>query len=126
MGTVNQTILNRASSAWEEACRKLGIKIVAPFTLKVGTQSVDCLAFLPDFGSPNGMVIGAILGPKFETDACLTELAKRKGLFYSFINPSPFANTSVEEAVFKEALIDWGFFGPEKKRPSWLARSERV
>ena len=115
----DQTILTkRAANAWLEASRYLRIKVCAPYELRVGGESVDCLAFLPDFGGPKGMVIGTTLAPDFETDSDLIELAKKNGLYFSFINPAGYA--SYDESTFTEALIDWGFFGSLENRPNWF------
>jgi hypothetical protein len=100
----------------------LDFQIEAPFTLQVEGQSIKCLAFLPDFGGPNGMLVGATLPPTFETDPRLIELAKRRGLYLSFVNPLGW--NSFHEDAAKEALTDWGFFGPSSRRPSWLLKAK--
>src|SRR5437016_7638870 len=112
MPGIDQVVLRRASLAWQAACRKLGVKVVAPFALGVGGSSVRCLAFLPHFGGPNGMVVGAMDLPEITPDAHLQELAQKKGLYFSFVNAGAFASREVAQRVFKEALQDWGYFGP--------------
>jgi len=66
------------------------------------------------------MVIGATTPPEFNTDLELIEFAKQKRFFFTFINPAGFA--TYDESIFKEALTDWGFFGPEEDRPDWLPK----
>ncbi len=39
---------------------------------------------------------------------------------YSLMNVSIYQNYNDE--VYKEALIDWGFFGDETLRPSWMQK----
>jgi hypothetical protein len=119
MPRVDQATLNRASRTWRDACRKLGVEVVAPFTVAEEGTSVACLAFLPDFGGPNGMVIGGMNLPEIVPDDTLQRLTKRKGLWLSFVNVSAFAGREVAEAVFKEALNDWGYFGPLENCPDW-------
>jgi hypothetical protein len=72
--------------AWKTASHLLGFEIVAPFTLREGNESIECVAFLPHFGRINGMVIGIIFPPPFKTDQRLAEFAKDAGIFYSIIN----------------------------------------
>lgn len=65
------------------------------------------------------MVIGVIIPPDFETDPALVQCAAAKGLYWSFINADKYSK--YDEAEFKEALTDWGFFGRASARPSWLS-----
>ena len=82
MPYVDRNLLEAAARTWSAACRMLGVKAVALFTLAAGAASAPCLAFLPDFGGPNGMVIGAMDLPEVMPDDRLEELAKAKGLFF--------------------------------------------
>lgn len=119
MSSIDQVVLNRASRTWHDACRKLGVKAVAPFSLGEGAASVACLAFLPDFGGPSGMIVGGMDLPEIVPDDALQRLAKTKGLYLSFVNVSAFADREVAEPVFKEALNDWGYFGILENCPNW-------
>ena len=121
MQNIDKAVLDRASQAWQEACRNLQVNAVAPFFLGTGRESVSCLAFLPDFGGANGMVIAAMDLPEIKPDDKLKSLAEDKGIFCSFVNASAFANRTVSEKVFKEALEDWGYYGPRADRPVWFA-----
>lgn len=118
MNTYDSTDLDRVIRAWLEASAKLGIKVIAPYTLSDGNQSLRCLAYLPDFGSPNGMVVAPLTSPALLSDRHLHELAQKKGLFCSSIDPLGWAQ--YDETAFKDALVDWGFFGPDNERPAWL------
>lgn len=117
MQNPNNDILDQASRSWIEASKRLGIEVTAPYVVKVGGDSVQCLAFLPHFGKQNGMFVAPMLPPKFETDSRLVEFAKSKELFYSFVNPLGW--TTFDENGFKEVLEDWGYFGPVNKCPTW-------
>ena len=122
MTTVDQTVLDRVTQSWTEASPKLKIRVIAPYVLDVEGGSVRCLAFLPDFGAPNGMVVAAITPPEFETDARLIERAREKGLFCSFVNPLGWMQ--YDETGFKKALLDWRYFGPVETCPAWCGRME--
>ncbi len=105
-------------AAWRTASELLDIEVTAPFTLRAGVKPVHCVAFLPHFGSPRGVVVGAAEPPGFDTDPELVKQAEKAGFFYSFINTEIF--TDYDERRFKETLKDWGFFGPMARRPHWL------
>jgi hypothetical protein len=110
---------SKVSSAWRMAAAALSIRIEAPYPLEgADGREILCIAFLPDFGSPKGMVIGLACRPNYKIDGTLKLSAETRGLFYSFINPDIYEQYNDE--VFKEALVDWGYFGNENIRPSWL------
>ncbi len=78
-----------------------------------GNETV-CAAYLPDFGGSKGMVIGSLDRPR----AQLKRGAEERGFYYSFINFKIYEK--YDEEVFREALLDWGFFGDESMRPIWM------
>jgi hypothetical protein len=123
MSTQRIIILKQVVAAWEEASQRLGIKITSPFILRIGKKSVGCIAFLPQFGGSNGMVIGATLPPNFDIDPTLIKCAQASGLFCSFINPEAYA--TFNEDRFKETLSDWQYFGPGNERPAWLYEAKQ-
>jgi hypothetical protein len=104
--------------AWQDAADRLGIAVVAPFTISGPKHSIVCIAFLPDFGSKNGMVIGHADSPAFEMDPLLAECARSLEMYYSFVNLDQYSTFNA--GVFKEALADWGYFGAAERRPAWL------
>lgn len=105
--------------AWRVAGVTLGIRVESPYwsDTKVGGR-VCCIAHLPDFGSPRGMLIGVVTGPEFETDEAVIRLAEDLGKYYSFINASVYEKYN--ECIFREALEDWGYWGSLEDRPQWL------
>jgi hypothetical protein len=107
-----------AVDAWKDASRHLGIRVVAPFALSAGHVTAACIAFLPDFGGQNGMVVGALEPSELEPDPALVECARTLGMFYSFLNLEKYSTFDPE--VFKDALADWGYFGAAESRPTWL------
>jgi hypothetical protein len=104
--------------AWQSAQRELKIRVTAPFTFAAGATTHECIAFLPDFGGPGGMVIDAIGPPAFQPPQGMTSAAEVAGYYWSLINAE--INSRFEADVFKEALLDWGYFGPASSRPEWL------
>lgn len=100
------------------AANELGIRAVVPFVLSASGKQVNRVAFLPDFGSPSGMVIGLTIAPDFETDPELVRLAQGEDLFYSFVNPESYLVYNRDD--FINALRDWGYYGATAERPSWL------
>jgi hypothetical protein len=106
-------------TAWLTAAVALSIRVESPYLLKSADGSeVPCAAYLPDFGGSNGMVIGCIDRPDYKTDRGLQSAAKSRGFYCSFINSEVYEHYN--EEVFKEALLDWGFFGDESLRPNWM------
>ncbi len=124
MESVDENVIALASNSWRKVCERLQVKIVAPYILEIERESVVCIAFLPDFGGQNGIVIGAMDLPRVGTDQHLENLVKRKGLCYSFVNAPAFARADVDDKVFKEALEDWGYYGPHDKCPAWFKGSK--
>jgi hypothetical protein len=120
----HESVLERASRSWLEAASKLGIKVIAPYCLKVGEETIECIAFLPDFGGREGMFVAPTAPPDFEIDARLVDFAKKNRLFYSFVNPAAWAD--YDQSTFAEALQDWGYFGPLGTRPAWLGQPLRA
>jgi hypothetical protein len=110
-------LIHRVAEAWTEAGQLLGFDVIAPFTLRVRDQSVDCVAFLPHFGGPHGAIVDVGLRPDFAVDRRLYAIADSVGMFYSLVNGETYA--TYDEEQIKETLKDWGFFGPSGKRPTW-------
>ena len=64
------------------------------------------------------MVVGGTGPPDFWTDKVLSRWAESAGLYVSFLNLERYS--TFDEAFFREALEDWGFYGPPSIKPSWL------
>lgn len=107
--------------AWREAASSLSVRVEAPYIIKAANgEAIECVAYLPDFGGPKGMVIGIIAPPEFQTNSALKLAAESLELFYSFINRDVYRK--YQEEIFKEALRDWGYQGSESLRPFWVPR----
>lgn len=107
------------TAAFLAAGRDLGLDVVAPFELIVYGRVHRFLAFLPHFGGPRGMMVAA--GPP---DGALYEATQRAGHYVSFINADMYS--TYEQRHFIDTLSDWGYYGPEENRPSWLNADGRL
>jgi len=67
------------------------------------------------------MIVVETTPPLFETDTTLAGDAEKEGYKWSFINRERYS--VFDRETFMETLIDWGFFGPRDKRPSWWDRA---
>lgn len=116
--TEHKDACTRLAKAWIKASEELGFRIVAPYSLVCDSCVFECVAYLPDFGSINGMVVYLMLPrPSYDTPG-LMEAARALDMYYSCINGEVYGVFDAE--VFKEALRDWGFFGPESEKPDWI------
>ena len=66
------------------------------------------------------MVVGLFDRFAHKNDKEVKSAAESGGLYYSFINSEVYERH--DEEVFKEALADWGYFGSEERRPTWLQK----
>jgi hypothetical protein len=110
--------IEELAEVWNAAASVLGVHLSAPYVLSSSNGSVKCAAFLPHFGSTRGMVVGVTSEPDFAIDPNLVECARTEGLYLSFIDTSVYATRGIES--FKDALRDWGYFGPAESRPEWM------
>jgi hypothetical protein len=99
---------------WHLMSNELHFDIVSPFILEYDGHKLECFAFLPKFGSKNGMIIDLIFPPEYATNKQISNACKRLGLYCSFINYESYAGAQTE--TFCETLNDWGYFGqPDDK-----------
>ena len=102
---------------WKHAADQLDVLVIAPFAIP-GVKDATCIAFLPHFGGPHGMLIEGIVGPDYESNPSVWTFAHKWGMFVSAINLEVYR--TYDKRRFREALTDWSFFGPAARRPSWL------
>ena len=112
------TLLRRASDVWLEAGRLLHFRVQAPYAVIVNSEHIECIAFLPDYGSPNGSIVSFFDNETYHRDDRITEYAKRNKMFHSFVNPMGFQ--VYDEIFVKRLLMDWGYFGADEWVPEWL------
>jgi len=104
----------RVATAWSVASSDLGIRVTSPFVLaESGERTVEYIALIHCFGSPNGTLINLIDDAMSET----MKLATARGFFASTLNPYSYATYQREH--FIDTLKDWGWYGAEQK-PAWL------
>ncbi len=99
------------SRAWLNAGTDLGIRVVAPFAVPVGTgESLLYEAHIVDFGGPKGMVVGL---PDRDHIGDI-----RRGHGYASSDLS--ANyRQYDRNLFVGTLNDWQWFGQKGEQPSW-------
>ena len=111
--------IRKLSEVWLSAGKLLSFRIEAPYLLDgPDGNAALCVGYLPDFGGSNGTVVG-VYSSMLGTFPRLISAAKSRKLFYSFINFEVYEKYDEEE--FKRALNDWGYFGSENLRPSWMS-----
>lgn len=100
---------NTLAAVWQQASKALGINVIAPFGFTIEGRCHFCVALLPDFSGPNGIVLVGISPPDFDTDSAFVTDAKHVSLCWSFLNTD--GHLDYNESVMKEALSDWGYLG---------------
>ena len=96
--------------AWIKAGNELGIRVIAPFELT--SESGDGRwfeAFIPDFGGPNGTIVGN------RTDE-LGDVREQHGYYASNLYSS---YQKFDRQFFIDTLNDWRWFGELGKEPHW-------
>lgn len=103
-----QTIDQRMVAAWQTASSELGIRLEAPFRTNdnLGGE-VLVEGFLPDFGSPSGMLIVS-----FSRRIKLGSLPLPMSVL-------PKESRKYSRAHFVSELKDWGWHGGSHK-PDWM------
>jgi hypothetical protein len=87
-----------------EACGRLHVEC-RPDYIAEGTWWP---LYLPHFGGPNGMVIGGLA----------RGTPKLTGTYVSLVNERLYSDDAV--TTLRQALTDWGWFGPEVQCPPWF------
>jgi hypothetical protein len=98
------------SQAWLQAAADLGIRVTAPFAVRVSADdAVIYEAHVEDFGGPTGTVIGSL-------DDELRDCRATQGYYCSNLTVS---YRTYRRQQFIDTLNDWGWFGPAELRPTW-------
>ena len=105
-----QAFNREISNAWRVAGQDLGIRVTAPFVLKIEGNDVVFEALVSDFGGPIGTVAVA------SETVCFRPILKQLGYFVSHLFPT-YRTYSREH--FIATLDDWRWFGPSEKAPPW-------
>jgi hypothetical protein len=112
---IREEKLNKFAGAWNHASRELMIDVRLAYLVPSLNKKV--FAFLPDFGSPFGMVVEPTAAPNFEKDVTILQAARKVGVFCSFLNIDEYSKFDAH--LFIETLKDWGYFG--KVKPLWMS-----
>jgi hypothetical protein len=117
--TTNVLLERRAlSQLIEQRCVTLSVKSICPhFIAESLGEAVEFSGYLPDFGSPKGILIDIVSDPDYLPSVRHKLAAERAGIPVSFINP---ASLIKDASAFVEALCDWGYFGKPEDLPEAL------
>ena len=100
-------------AAWREAASRLGIRVVAPYSMELTDGTVLMVeAFLPDFGGPRGAVAIAL----DDEERCA-----RATLSNRFVSQLASSYGRFEVERFRDTLNDWQWFGRVADRPVWYS-----
>jgi hypothetical protein len=94
-----------ARETWIKASDDLGFNIVTPYFLMVDGRKQEIFAFLPEYGSYKGTFVFLMSPPDYNTDNYLSKWARKRKIFFSFINIDDFLN--YDKKYFREILKDW-------------------
>lgn len=108
---------HRTIAQWRVAAHDLGFTFVAPFTLEHAGESLECLGWLPQFGSERGMLIITSRG---EAQSRRIQAAALLGYGYSCFDAS---DEPYDRDVAIEVLTDWGWSSAEPA-PAWYTSVE--
>lgn len=104
--------------AWLDAATDLGIDVVAPFTLRVDAQELECVALVSDFGGVSGMVLLQGGVPEWEEVRDLLEGARELGYGFSFVGKS---YSVYDRGLFVDTLNDWEWRRGTDTAPAWYS-----
>lgn len=95
---------------WRALASGLGIKVIAPATVLVGTERATFTALLPQFGGKTGMIVD----PNWETISPHADALLKLGYGFSAVA----LGSDDDKQGAQEILRDWGWSSAEEK-PNW-------
>ena len=107
---ITKDFVFRARKNWLEASVDLNFELITPYLVEIGGKIKDLFAYLPQYGSPNGMIVVLTTYPDYRIDESIVKFAKEHEYFYSFIEVSDFLEYNRD--YFIELLNDWSFDRP--------------
>ena len=106
--------LSSITDAFSEAGECLGFAFEPAYVLTLASgKAINTLGLVHEFGSKAGTLLFFESSAPSEEEQ--TEI-KAMGYYFSLLFPS---YSTYDEALFKETLDDWQYFGRESNRPSW-------
>ena len=101
--------------AWVQACDDLGIDVIAPASVNLGSEMIRAIALLPQFGAPKGMVIFGHFSASQRRAA--DEVAIREGGYgFSYLSAN---YETYDRSLFTATLDDWGWSDNARASPDW-------
>jgi hypothetical protein len=91
---------------WIRASKEFNFQIIMPYFLTINGIEQEVFAFLPEYGSPNGMIIDLIID--YEMNDKIRDFAVFNSYFCSFVSVENFL--TYDRDFFIDALDDWGKF----------------
>lgn len=106
----------RLDELWRMVSTRLELELTIPFSLEISADVVLNACFLiKNFGARNGMLI---FKDYSEVKPYLHEI-QRRGYGFSILDePSEHEKIDINDYIC--VLEDWGWFGNQDKKPSWL------
>lgn len=101
---------------WQKVSADLGVSLVTPVEISLSNgETIMLSALVKDFGAKRGMLVDA----NFALIQPYAKILVEDGYGYS----SNFGHSpeSYDRHKMIEILADWGWSGPSKDRPAWLA-----
>jgi hypothetical protein len=99
----------------EEPAADLGLDVVAPYrVVDSENRAINGSALVRQFGSSAGALVLDVAS----TTQSETAAATRLGFFVAQVKAEAYA--SYDRDLFVDTLNDWGWFGPERDRPTWI------
>ena len=96
------------SSSWNRASEEIGFSMETPFYFCLDGEEKKAFAYLKEYGSENGMVLGLTKSPEYDLDQAIIEWANENNCYYSFLNIDS-ANSYTTNGIL-DCLLDWGKF----------------
>jgi hypothetical protein len=109
--------MNAVRGAWIEAALDLRIRIQEPNPLHGVPDDCSRIVYVPDFGCKQGTVVFAQDFEAAVLERFDTATVERAGYFWSIV--SAVGQSRYDREAFIEALLDWGYYGPEDRCPKW-------
>src|SRR5690606_29178371 len=102
---IDEKLKEKARNSWIKASEELKFKIVTPFNTLIEDKETSLFAYLPQYGSPKGMIVELTEEPEFLTNSEVIKWAKQNEHFYSFINIDSYLNF---DKIFLQVLWTTG------------------
>lgn len=103
---------------WEQARDDLGLDLIIPFDLDLGTDvTIHAELLVRNFGGGNGTLVVKEYGAVKNHSAQISEL----DYGYSVLDES---QDPYDRATMIEMLSEWGWTGPTSEVPQWIVASE--